>query len=243
MNAETSRGTRAGDRARAAKADHQPEASLAWTTSGSRTRPARVGEVSALASAKRAGQSASGRRHAARKASRYALFFRGGAFRARGPAQSAGSPHALRTVCTYRSLTRAVPDSAWETIVWLLAIFRASSSCVRPACSRAARRVKQHRAGWARGGAGVLPQRSGYTPGMKTAISVPEPIFRRAERLAHRLKKSRSQLYSEAVAEYVARRDPEAVTETMNAVCADVDTAPDALLREAARRVLAGTEW
>jgi hypothetical protein len=30
MKAETSRGTRAGDRARAAKADHQPEASLAW---------------------------------------------------------------------------------------------------------------------------------------------------------------------------------------------------------------------
>jgi metal-responsive CopG/Arc/MetJ family transcriptional regulator len=78
---------------------------------------------------------------------------------------------------------------------------------------------------------------------MKTAVSIPEAVFRSAERLARRLKKSRSQLYAEAVAEYVARREPESVTAAMNAVCVDVDTRPDAFVREAARRTLARTEW
>ena len=78
---------------------------------------------------------------------------------------------------------------------------------------------------------------------MKTAVSIPQPIFQSAERLARRLKKSRSQLYAEAVAEYVARREPEAVTEAMNAVCAEVDTRADTFVRVAAKRVLERTEW
>lgn len=86
-------------------------------------------------------------------------------------------------------------------------------------------------------------QASGYTPGMKTAISIPDPIFQSAERLANRMKKSRSQLYSEAVEEYVSRHEPDSVTEQINAVCADVDTRPDPFLTEAARRILAESEW
>ncbi len=78
---------------------------------------------------------------------------------------------------------------------------------------------------------------------MKTAISIPDPIFHTAERLAKLMNKSRSQLYSEAVSEYAARHDPDAVTEKINAVCADVDTRPDAFVTEAARRILANTEW
>ncbi|MEE8585847.1 MAG: hypothetical protein V3T83_13450 [Acidobacteriota bacterium] len=56
------------------------------------------------------------------------------------------------------------------------------------------------------------------------------------------MKKSRSQFYSEAVAEYVARHDPDTVTEQINAVCSEVDTRPDPFLTEAARRILAETE-
>jgi len=78
---------------------------------------------------------------------------------------------------------------------------------------------------------------------MKTAISVPNEIFRSAERLARRLRKSRSQLYSEAVAEYLLRHDPDAVTEQMNQVCERVDTRPDAFVTTAARRVLERAEW
>ena len=83
----------------------------------------------------------------------------------------------------------------------------------------------------------------GYTPGMKTAISIPDKIFRDAERLSRRLKKSRSQVYTEAVTEYVARHDPETVTEAMNRVCEAIDTYPDPVISGAARRTLEDVEW
>jgi metal-responsive CopG/Arc/MetJ family transcriptional regulator len=78
---------------------------------------------------------------------------------------------------------------------------------------------------------------------MKTAISIPDKIYRDAERLSRRLKKSRSQVYTEAVTEYVARHDPEAVTEAMNSVCEAVDTRPDLAISAAARRTLESVEW
>ncbi len=78
---------------------------------------------------------------------------------------------------------------------------------------------------------------------MKTAISIPDTVFEYAEQLARRLGKSRSQLYSEAVAEYLARHDPEAMTEDMNRVCADVDTHSDPAWSAVAHRVLERTEW
>jgi metal-responsive CopG/Arc/MetJ family transcriptional regulator len=78
---------------------------------------------------------------------------------------------------------------------------------------------------------------------MKTAISIPDKIYREAERLSRRLKKSRSQVYAEAVTEYVARHDPEAVTEAMNRVCDALDTRSDRAISGAARRTLEGIEW
>ena len=78
---------------------------------------------------------------------------------------------------------------------------------------------------------------------MKTAVSIPDAVYVNAERLARRLGKSRSQLYSEAVAEYVARHDPAAITEAMDKVCAEVDSRPDPALAAAARRVLERSEW
>ncbi len=78
---------------------------------------------------------------------------------------------------------------------------------------------------------------------MKTAISVPDGIFVSADRLAKRMKKSRSQVYSEAMAEYVARHEPDTVTEQINAVCDEIDTRPDPFVSEAARRILVDTDW
>jgi len=85
--------------------------------------------------------------------------------------------------------------------------------------------------------------RGSYTSGMKTAISLPDAIFRDAERLAKRLKKSRSKLYVEAVAEYLARHEPEVVTEVLDQVAGKLDTRPDELTAAAARRVLERAEW
>lgn len=84
----------------------------------------------------------------------------------------------------------------------------------------------------------------GYTNGMKTAVSLPDDIFRAAERHAKRAGKSRSQLYAEALAEYLARHVPDEVTEAMNRVIQQLDGArPDPALAAAARRVFEHTEW
>ena len=78
---------------------------------------------------------------------------------------------------------------------------------------------------------------------MKTAISLPDAVFLDAERLAKRLKKSRSELYREAVAEYVARHEPEAVTEALNQLAKKLDTRPDDFISAATRRALERSEW
>ena len=78
---------------------------------------------------------------------------------------------------------------------------------------------------------------------MKTAISIPDEIFAGAERLAKRLKRSRSELYSLAISEYVARHAPDQVTEAMDEALATVDEPIDSFPTNAARRTLRRTEW
>jgi metal-responsive CopG/Arc/MetJ family transcriptional regulator len=78
---------------------------------------------------------------------------------------------------------------------------------------------------------------------MKTAVSIPDGVFEQAERLARRTGKSRSEVYSRALREYVARHTPDEVTEAMNRVCAKVGGREDRFVATAARRVLAQSEW
>jgi metal-responsive CopG/Arc/MetJ family transcriptional regulator len=79
---------------------------------------------------------------------------------------------------------------------------------------------------------------------MKTAVSLPDDLFHAAERHAKRQRKSRSQLYAEALAEYLARHAPEEVTEAMNRVVERAGVpGPEPFLAAAARRVFERTEW
>lgn len=79
---------------------------------------------------------------------------------------------------------------------------------------------------------------------MKTAISLPDDVFRAAERHAKRARKSRSQLYAEALAEYLARHAPDEVTEAMNRVVEQLNEPPsDPFLAASARRVFERTTW
>ena len=78
---------------------------------------------------------------------------------------------------------------------------------------------------------------------MKTAVSIPDDIFERAERLARRDRRSRSEVYAAALDEYVARHAPDEITETMNRVCEAVGGEEDAFLAAASRRVLENVEW
>ena len=58
---------------------------------------------------------------------------------------------------------------------------------------------------------------------MKTAISIPDPVFNSAEELAARLGISRSELYCRALRELLDRHDGSAVTAQLDAVYADGD--------------------
>lgn len=79
---------------------------------------------------------------------------------------------------------------------------------------------------------------------MKTAISLPDRLYRDAERYAKRTRKSRSQLYAEALSEYLLRHAPDEVTADMNAVVAQLaESDSDPFVAGAARRVLKSVEW
>lgn len=60
---------------------------------------------------------------------------------------------------------------------------------------------------------------------MKTAISIPDPIFESAEKLARRLGMSRSQFYAEAVDALVEKHRYHGVKEQLDAV---YETNPEA---------------
>ena len=77
---------------------------------------------------------------------------------------------------------------------------------------------------------------------MKTAISLPDPLFEAAEQLARELGKSRSQLYAEALREYLEKRRDEDITRRLNEIydaepeLAELDPVLDALQLEVLRR-------
>lgn len=85
--------------------------------------------------------------------------------------------------------------------------------------------------------------RTGYTRGMKTAISIPDDVFQEAEKLAAELKQSRSELYSRAVREYVARHSEDSVTAALDAVCAGGSDLGRGFVRAASERTLERVEW
>jgi predicted transcriptional regulator len=78
---------------------------------------------------------------------------------------------------------------------------------------------------------------------MKTAVSVPDDVFEGAERLARREGRSRSEVYSAALREYVARRDPDDVVDALDRVVAEIGEGIDPFVIAASRRTLETSEW
>lgn len=78
---------------------------------------------------------------------------------------------------------------------------------------------------------------------MKTAVSIPDDIFERAEELARRKRCSRSEVYATALNEYVARHADDKVTEAMNRVSRELSGHNDGFLRAAGRNLLHHVEW
>lgn len=78
---------------------------------------------------------------------------------------------------------------------------------------------------------------------MKVAISLPDPVFRAAELLAATLRKSRSQLYAEALASYVGAHSANDVTQRLNDVYAREPSRLDNAWLKAQTRGLNRETW
>jgi metal-responsive CopG/Arc/MetJ family transcriptional regulator len=75
---------------------------------------------------------------------------------------------------------------------------------------------------------------------MKTAISIPDRLFRNADKLAKHLEISRSELYARAVEEYLAEHRADRVREALDAVYgeerSEIDPGLAAMQRAAVER-------
>lgn len=78
---------------------------------------------------------------------------------------------------------------------------------------------------------------------MKVAISLPDPVFSAAEKLASRLRVSRSQLYAQAIEEYLSKRQDALVTEQLNVVYAAGQAAVDPALAAAQLGAIGHEAW
>ena len=104
--------------------------------------------------------------------------------------------------------------------------------------------IAERRVGRSDRSTGIAPRLTGgYTFGMNTAVSIPDDVFEDAERLASRLRTSRSQLYARALAEFVARHDDDRVTSLMDQAVREAGGEADVFLQAAAQQSLRRVEW
>jgi predicted transcriptional regulator len=73
---------------------------------------------------------------------------------------------------------------------------------------------------------------------MKTAVSIPDDIFRSAERLAKRLGISRSELYATALQQLVEEQNNQSLSNRIDKALEGLDTRPDPVLVKMSARTL-----
>lgn len=78
---------------------------------------------------------------------------------------------------------------------------------------------------------------------MKTAISIPDPIFEEADQLAKKLGVSRSELYAAAIQAYVQIHRAEDITEALNRIYSEHDSSLDPVLAALQARALSRDDW
>ena len=78
---------------------------------------------------------------------------------------------------------------------------------------------------------------------MKTAISIPDALFRKADREAKRRGLSRSRLYAQALQEYLKSSSEAAVTEKLNEIYREEDSRMDPLVAAVVHRKLLESPW
>ena len=78
---------------------------------------------------------------------------------------------------------------------------------------------------------------------MKTAISIPDSIFRMAEKLAHRLGITRSELYTKAVSEYLQEHRNDRVTKKLDEIYEKESSPLDSALQALQFASIHKDEW
>ena len=78
---------------------------------------------------------------------------------------------------------------------------------------------------------------------MKTAISIPDPIFKAAEKLARRLGMTRSRLYTKAVIEYLQKHKNDEVCEKLNEIYPKESSSLDSAMQAMQRASIDEEEW
>lgn len=78
---------------------------------------------------------------------------------------------------------------------------------------------------------------------MKTAISIPDPVFKEADDLAKRLGVSRSELYTKAVLAFVEEHRGEQIIEALNALYSQESSELDAELQKLQIRAVTSEDW
>ena len=78
---------------------------------------------------------------------------------------------------------------------------------------------------------------------MKTAISLPDQLFKAGEALAGRLGLTRSGLYAMALEEFIARHSAKRVSERLDAVYSAEPSGLDPSIAAAQARAVKGSDW
>jgi metal-responsive CopG/Arc/MetJ family transcriptional regulator len=78
---------------------------------------------------------------------------------------------------------------------------------------------------------------------VKTAVSLPDELFARAELAARRLRVSRSELYARAIAEFLQLQKDMSITERLNEVYSTDPASIDPVLAQAQSDSIEHEKW
>jgi len=82
-----------------------------------------------------------------------------------------------------------------------------------------------------------------YTAAVKTAVSIPDPLFQEAERLTKRLRIPRSQLYARALEAYLQHQRAKGIEEALGQVYSTESSELDPVIAQLQATALGGEEW
>jgi len=78
---------------------------------------------------------------------------------------------------------------------------------------------------------------------MKTAVSIPDPLFREAERLTKRLRIPRSQLYARALEAYIERQRSKGIKDALDEVYRTESSELDPVIAQLQAMAFSREEW